>query len=163
MCISLSAVCVHFAHHGLSVQNYCCCASRALVPPSRFLGPCVFLPLSTPSAPYPPLARRYLALSFTVVGTLVDLFPEMLLVSEIMLHPSVLTSAGSLGTLLRLIFSDGKPVVVFAATDEFEKPLAPPMLLLRDSLRRRLSCVAAGFSLRDGCIGDRNPKWTYAG
>lgn len=108
-------------------------------------------------------ARRYLALSFTVVGTLVDLFPEMLLVSEILLHPGVLTSAGSMGTLLRMIFSDGKPVVVFAATDEFEKPLSPPMLLLRDSLRRRLSCVAAGFFLRDGCIGDRNPRWTYAG
>lgn len=110
-----------------------------------------------------PAARRYLALSFTVVGTLVDLFPEMLLLSEILLHPTVLTSAGSMGTLLRLIFSDGKPVVVFAATDNFEKPLAPPMLLLHDSLRRRMSCIATGLFLRDGCFGDRNPKWTYAG
>lgn len=102
-------------------------------------------------------------MSFTVVGTLVDLFPEMLLVSEILLHPGVLTSAGSMGTLLRLIFSDGKPVVVFASTDEFEKPLAPAMVLLRDSLRRRLASIAAGLFLRDGCVGDRNPKWTYAG
>lgn len=87
----------------------------------------------------------------------------MLLVSEIVLHPGVLTSPGSMGTLLRLIFSDGKPVVVFASTDEFEKPLSPPLLLIRDSLRRRLSSVAAAFFLRDGCVGDRNPKWTYAG
>eukprot|EP00903_Cladosiphon_okamuranus_P009844 g9355.t1 len=108
-------------------------------------------------------ALWYLALSFTIVGTLVDLFPEMLLVSEILLHPGVLTSPGSLGTLLRLIFSDGKPVVVFASTDEFEKPLTPSMVLLRDSLRRRLSCIAAGLFLRDGCVGDRSPKWTYAG
>ncbi|CAM9368207.1 unnamed protein product [Ectocarpus sp. 12 AP-2014] len=107
-------------------------------------------------------ALWYLALSFTVVGTLVDLFPEMLLVSEIVLHPSVLTSPGSMGTLLRLVFSDGKPVVVFAATEEFEKPLAPPLLAIRDSLRRRLSSVATAFFLRDGC-GASSPKWTYAG
>ncbi|CAN0063201.1 unnamed protein product, partial [Hapterophycus canaliculatus] len=108
-------------------------------------------------------ALWYLALSFTVVGTLIDLFPEMLLVSEIVLHPQVLTSPGSMGTLLRLIFSDGKPVVVFAATDHFEKPPAPPLLLIRDSLRRRLSSVAAGFFLSDGCLGGHSPKWTYAG
>lgn len=107
--------------------------------------------------------RRYLALSFTVIGTLVDLFPEMLLLTEVVLHPGVLSNMAAVRTLLRMIFSDGKPVVVFAASEDEEKPLHPSLHRIRDSLRRRLASVAASFFMRDGCVAERSPKWTYAG
>lgn len=102
-------------------------------------------------------------MSLTVVGTLVDLVPEMLLVTEILMHPGVTADYGSMGTILRMMFSDGKPVIVFAATEEHEKPLSPSLLLVRDSLRRRLASVAASLSMRDGCFAGVTPKWTYAG
>lgn len=109
-----------------------------------------------------PLKCRYLALAFTVVGTLVDLVPEALLLTEIALHPKVFTSYDAMRTLLRLAFSDGKPIVVFASSDESEK-LHPSLVPIRDSLRRRLTSVAASLSMRDGCAGDQKPRWTYAG
>lgn len=112
---------------------------------------------------FPRCYGRYLALAFTVIGTLVDLFPEMLLLTEIILHPGVLTNMASVRTILRLMFSDGKPLVVFAASEDEEKPLHPSLLRVRDSLRRRLSSVAASFFMHDGCMGERTPKWTYAG
>ena len=104
-----------------------------------------------------------MALAFTVIGTLVDLFPEMLLLTEIILHPGVFSSPSSMCKLTRLFFSDGKPVVVFASMDEYENPMHPSLLLIRDSLRRRLSSIAAGLFLRDGCLADLSPRWTYAG
>lgn len=111
------------------------------------------------------VCSRYLALSFTIIGTLVDLFPEMVLLTEIIMHPGVLSSPSASGTLLRLIFSDGKPVVVFAGTDpeEDDAPMPESLLLVRNSLRRRLSSIAAGLFLKDGCMADRSPRWTYAG
>lgn len=87
----------------------------------------------------------------------------MLLLTEIILHPGVLCSPASLCILLRLIFSDGKPVIVFAANDHDEKPLHPSLVLIRDSLRRRLSSMAAGMFFRDGLRADHSPRWTYAG
>lgn len=111
------------------------------------------------------LRCRYVALSFTVIGTLVDLFPEMLLLTEIVLHPGVLLSPSAMGTILRLMFSDGKPVIVFAANDEDldDKPLNTSLKLIRDSLRRRLASIAASLFFKDGCTASHSAKWTYAG
>lgn len=89
--------------------------------------------------------------------------PEALLLAEIMLHPRVLTSLSAARTLARLIFSDGKPIIVFASSEDTGKPLHPSLLLIRDSLRRRLNSVAASLSMRDGCAANQCPNWTYSG
>lgn len=89
--------------------------------------------------------------------------PEAMLLTEILLHPGVLTSSSSMKTLIHLIFSDGKPIVVFASSGEAEKPLHPSLHRIRDSLRRRFTSVAAGLSMQDGCMADQKPRWTYAG
>lgn len=102
-------------------------------------------------------------MAFTVVGTLVDLVPEALLLTEIALHPEVFSSYETIGPLLRLIFSDGKPIIAFAANEEPEKSQHPSLVLIRDSLRRRLTSFAASLSMTDSCAGDQKPRWTYAG
>lgn len=77
-----------------------------------------------------------MALALTVVGTLVDLMPEALLLTEIIMHPRVMLPGeeGSLKRMLSLIFSDGKPIIAFAA-----EPDVPNERLrtVQKSLRRR--------------------------
>lgn len=87
-----------------------------------------------------------------MVGTLVDLMPEALLLTEIALHPSVFGTRRTLGKMLKLVCSDGKPIVAFAA--QHHRPESEPLAAVQHSLRRRLAAVAASFSMRDQCVGE---------
>lgn len=79
--------------------------------------------------------NRYLALALTVVGTLVDLMPEALLMTEILMHPGVLLAEdGAPVKILKLFFSDGKPIVAWVSSVDATKPR---LLAMQKSLRRR--------------------------
>ena len=85
------------------------------------------------------------ALALTVVGTLVDLVPEALLLTEIVMHPKIMLTenrGGSLKKVLRLFISDGKPIIVFASEpDVSDNEL---LLTVQKSLRRR-SVITPAF------------------
>lgn len=114
---------------------------------------------------------RSIALALTVVGTLVDLMPEALLITEIALNWRVLCTRRDAWFVFRLFLSDGKPVIRFAASDPSDHPRPPPFSSpvqdMQNSLRRRLASIAAGLHVRKSwhCCTEylEEPKWTYAG
>lgn len=104
-----------------------------------------------------------------MVGTLVDLMPEALFLTELARRRDVFSTNQDRWTIFRLFFSDGKPIIRFAAADRTDNPQPPslsaPLERLQISLRRRLASFAAGLNMHDD-IGERNggePRWTYAG
>lgn len=76
-----------------------------------------------------------MALAFIIVGTLVDLFPEVMLLTEMILHPGIIFYDRSAARkVASLLCSDGKPIIAFAAsTDE-----VGVLEVVRTSLRGRL-------------------------
>lgn len=110
---------------------------------------CIFLPVSPlprhPTAPNKLANKpsfclrlipfnRYMALAFTIVGTLVDLVPEALMMTELILHPRIWVDCSALRKVLKLMFSDGKPIITFAASQD---EVAPVLDTVRTSLRKR--------------------------
>lgn len=85
--------------------------------------------------------NRYLAVALTVVGTLVDLVPEALLLTEIAMHPRVMSPGekGSLKEILLLFFSDGKPIIAFAAESDVPNER---LRMVQISIRRRYSILS---------------------
>lgn len=107
----------------------------------------------------------YLAVALTVVGTLVDLVPEALLLTEIAMHPRVMSPGekGSLKEILLLFFSDGKPIIAFAAESDVPNER---LRMVQISIRRRLSAIAAGLYMHDSACGREEKRpvvWKYSG
>lgn len=106
-----------------------------------------------------PICPRYMALAFSVIGTLVDLVPEALLLTEIVRNLRVFETPGDAWRVFKLLFSDGKPVIRFAA--EEDENISEPHHEMRNAVRWRLGSIAASLYMRDGLLEE--PKWTYAG
>lgn len=75
-----------------------------------------------------------MALAFTVVGTLVDLVPEALMITELILHPRIWVNGSALKKVVKLMVSDGKPIITFAASQDDVEPVLDAV---RSSLRKR--------------------------
>lgn len=101
--------------------------------------------------------RRYVALAFIIVGTLVDLFPEVMLLTEVILHPGVLYDRSAARKVASLLCSDGKPIVAFAASTNEVGILE----VVRTSLRGRLFRLGRfHFSIYNDNVGDDGLKTT---
>jgi len=75
------------------------------------------------------------ALGFIIAGTLVDLFPEFLLITDVIMHPRIFCDRAAAWKVAKLLCSDGKPIITFAASkDEVPEALG----VVRNSIRKRL-------------------------
>lgn len=58
-----------------------------------------------------------MTLAFILVGTPVDLFPELMLLTELVLNPRILCDLSGAWKVTKLLCSDGKPIIFYAASE----------------------------------------------